>query len=113
MLRTCACAGACGGARAAALTPAHRRIEQLCNEPFWWNQTVKWNVNRQHHCRACGSALCDACSMSRTVIPKMGFESPMRVCQSCLNSVQPNEKRSRCCVTAIKQASAHREQHVQ
>jgi hypothetical protein len=76
---------------------------QICKAPFWWNQNAKWNMNRQHHCRACGRALCDACSMSRSVIPKMGFEKPVRVCQACLNSIQPFEKRSRCCVTTLKQ----------
>lgn len=38
---------------------------------------------RQHHCRGCGRAVCDKCSENRSVIPIMGFESSVRVCDTC------------------------------
>ena len=50
---------------------------------------------RQHHCRKCGKALCDKCSNSRTVIPKMGFELiPIRACAECFESVSEADKTS-------------------
>jgi hypothetical protein len=35
-----------------------------CNAPFFWNVKQMWedkdvSIARQHHCRACGNAICD------------------------------------------------------
>merc|ERR1711981_917759 len=38
---------------------------QMCTWPFLWNVKVCWDRKcmgrRQHHCRACGAAICSAC----------------------------------------------------
>ena len=48
---------------------------------------------RQHHCRACGKALCDQCSNTRTVMPKNGFEIvPVRTCAQCAQNIPEAHK---------------------
>jgi WD40 repeat protein len=60
---------------------------QRCSRPFFWN--IKAMVDqkiiglRQHHCRRCGKAVCDACSSNRSNIPMMGYEFRVRVCDEC------------------------------
>lgn len=60
---------------------------QECSRPFFWNIRAMMDQKqfglRQHHCRGCGRAVCDKCSENRSVIPVMGFESPVRVCNTC------------------------------
>ncbi|BES88967.1 unnamed protein product [Nesidiocoris tenuis] len=60
---------------------------QLCRRPFFWNLRAMVETHtigiRQHHCRACGRAICDTCSQTTIVIPKLGFEFPVRVCGPC------------------------------
>ncbi|XKL68203.1 hypothetical protein PGB90_003694 [Kerria lacca] len=60
---------------------------QLCCRPFFWNVRAMMDQKqfgiRQHHCRGCGRAVCDKCSENRSVIPIMGFESSVRVCDTC------------------------------
>uniref|UniRef100_A0A182VZ38 FYVE-type domain-containing protein n=1 Tax=Anopheles minimus TaxID=112268 RepID=A0A182VZ38_9DIPT len=38
---------------------------------------------RRHHCRACGNAVCAGCSQNRRPVPKRGWLSDVRVCNSC------------------------------
>lgn len=38
---------------------------------------------RKHHCRACGNIFCNQCSNSRTIIPYMEYQQPVRVCNHC------------------------------
>ncbi|XP_035897339.1 zinc finger FYVE domain-containing protein 1-like isoform X2 [Anopheles stephensi] len=38
---------------------------------------------RRHHCRACGNAVCAGCSANRRAVPKRGWLSDVRVCNSC------------------------------
>ena len=64
---------------------------ELCGVPFFWNVAVKINANRQHHCRHCGKALCDKCCRSRARIPKMGFETDVRVCEECHQSIRSED----------------------
>eukprot|EP00126_Sphaerothecum_destruens_P007783 Sdes_comp19987_c0_seq1m12591 len=64
---------------------------QLCSAPFFWNISVKFNTNRQHHCRHCGRALCDKCSTQTIRIPKMGFETDVRVCRECYASIKSED----------------------
>eukprot|EP00040_Diaphanoeca_grandis_P005289 m.32205 g.32205 ORF g.32205 m.32205 type:complete len:495 (-) comp16601_c0_seq2:247-1731(-) len=57
---------------------------QLCSEPFFWNVSKMWEekkfaMNRQHHCRYTGMAVCDTCSPHRIIVPEMGFETKVRV----------------------------------
>jgi hypothetical protein len=40
-------------------------------------------LRRQHHCRCCGQSLCGKCSTQSIVIPKMGFNAPVRVDDKC------------------------------
>ncbi|XP_053693658.1 zinc finger FYVE domain-containing protein 1-like isoform X2 [Sabethes cyaneus] len=41
---------------------------------------------RRHHCRACGNAICAGCSEHRRPVPKRGWHSDVRVCDSCFAS---------------------------
>ena len=48
---------------------------------------------RQHHCRACGKALCEKCSKLRTTIPELGFEfNPVRCCLGWYESITDSER---------------------
>ncbi|XP_053670166.1 zinc finger FYVE domain-containing protein 1-like [Anopheles nili] len=38
---------------------------------------------RRHHCRACGNAVCAGCSQNRRPVPKRGWVSDTRVCNTC------------------------------
>ncbi|XP_049841718.1 zinc finger FYVE domain-containing protein 1-like [Schistocerca gregaria] len=37
-----------------------------------------------HHCRDCGRAVCRDCSQSRRPVPIRGWDTPVRVCDSCI-----------------------------
>lgn len=71
---------------------------QLCGRPFFWNVRAMMDQRqfglRQHHCRACGRAVCDRCSNRRETIPYMGFEFPVRVCDPCYLQLQDIERPS-------------------
>lgn len=60
---------------------------QICMKPFFWNLRAMVETHtlglRQHHCRACGRAVCDSCSNPTIAIPSLGFEFPVRVCGPC------------------------------
>ncbi|PAA60157.1 hypothetical protein BOX15_Mlig024271g1 [Macrostomum lignano] len=66
-----------------------------CGVPFFWNLRKMWSDKRvgtrQHHCRRCGAAVCDACSQRRTALPPMGFEYSVRVCDDCHAEVTPDD----------------------
>ncbi|XP_068159522.1 zinc finger FYVE domain-containing protein 1-like isoform X1 [Drosophila tropicalis] len=38
---------------------------------------------RRHHCRRCGQAVCSNCSKSRMPVPERGWQTDVRVCDSC------------------------------
>lgn len=69
---------------------------QKCKAPFFWNFRQMWDEKtvgiRQHHCRKCGTAVCAKCSTKRSVIPLMGFEFEVRVCDACFESIPDEEK---------------------
>ncbi|XP_062521405.1 WD repeat and FYVE domain-containing protein 2-like [Corticium candelabrum] len=72
---------------------------ELCKQTFFWNVKEMWNrkkvdLNRQHHCRKCGCAVCDKCSKNSTALPKLGFEFPVRVCNDCYAKVTDADQRS-------------------
>ncbi|XP_048516555.1 zinc finger FYVE domain-containing protein 1 isoform X2 [Dendroctonus ponderosae] len=48
----------------------------LCNNPFGTQLPL-------HHCRDCGKGVCDNCSTSRKPVPVKGWDSPVRVCDTC------------------------------
>jgi WD40 repeat protein len=82
-------------------TPSWKESDvcQMCEDTFFWNVKEMWNrkkidLNRQHHCRRCGRAICDACSKHSTSLPKLGFEFPVRVCNDCSAKVTDEDRRS-------------------
>lgn len=48
----------------------------LCRAPF------HWLTNKRHHCRACGTLVCDACSSSRLRL-RADDKAAERVCDAC------------------------------
>lgn len=65
---------------------------QLCNKPFMWNFSEMWarksfSLNRQHHCRCCGKAICAECSPRTSTHPGMGFELPVIMCKECFPTI--------------------------
>ncbi|XP_076312578.1 WD repeat and FYVE domain-containing protein 2-like [Tachypleus tridentatus] len=69
---------------------------QRCTRPFFWN--VKAMIDqktigiRQHHCRRCGKAVCDACSTNQSSIPSMGYEFDVRVCDECHSVITDDDR---------------------
>jgi len=80
-------------------TPAWKSEDacQLCESPFFWNFRAMWNKKvvglRQHHCRLCGQAVCATCCDHWTKYPPMGYELPIRVCDTCHRDMQTNPDR--------------------
>jgi len=68
---------------------------QICHLPFFWNFHAMWTQKqiglRQHHCRKCGRAICDACSQTRTALPLIGYETVQRVCNDCMKTLRNAE----------------------
>lgn len=58
----------------AAASPSHRRAIG--------NRT-------RHHCRACGLAVCNPCSLGRRPVPERGWTTDVRICDHC-------NKKSKC-----------------
>ncbi|XP_060517053.1 WD repeat and FYVE domain-containing protein 2 [Cylas formicarius] len=71
---------------------------QLCKRPFFWNLRGMMDQRqlglRQHHCRHCGKAICERCSMGRLTIPSMGFEFAIRVCDPCHHFLKEKDRPS-------------------
>jgi WD40 repeat protein len=80
-----------------------------CGLPFFWNVKKMWDdkdvaLKRQHHCRACGNAICDeetCCHKPKTVLTRMGHETPVRVCASCGPKVADADRILRCKVVEL------------
>lgn len=72
---------------------------QRCGSPFFWAvkkmMEDKTIGKRQHHCRKCGRAVCDACSTDRSPLPIMGYEIKVRICKDCFGSLSPADLKSR------------------
>lgn len=68
---------------------------EICGNPFFWNVRMMWDIRslggRQHHCRRCGRAVCAKCSPGTSNLPEYGFETPVRLCTQCLNTLTPDE----------------------
>ncbi|XP_063697419.1 zinc finger FYVE domain-containing protein 1-like [Culicoides brevitarsis] len=39
---------------------------------------------KRHHCRSCGQAVCNSCSLHRRPVPERGWTIDVRVCDSCI-----------------------------
>jgi hypothetical protein len=44
-------------------------------------QVAFWLLKRRHHCRLCGSVVCNKCSEDTAIAP--GYKDPVRVCVRC------------------------------
>jgi hypothetical protein len=44
-------------------------------------------TGRQHHCRKCGTAVCDECSPFRTPLPELAYYDEVRVCKNCFENI--------------------------
>lgn len=38
---------------------------------------------RRHHCRRCGSVVCELCAPGKAALPLYGYAEPVRVCRDC------------------------------
>jgi len=65
-----------------ALSP----ICQICTAEFG-------TFTRTHHCRYCGSAVCDPCSRLEAKLEILGYTDPQRICSPCAKTV-PDQNRS-------------------
>ncbi|KAL3198483.1 hypothetical protein MRX96_014303 [Rhipicephalus microplus] len=46
-------------------------------------------AERRHHCRNCGQLFCSRCSRFESEISRLRILKPVRVCQTCFNSLKP------------------------
>ncbi|EDV21990.1 uncharacterized protein TRIADDRAFT_29458 [Trichoplax adhaerens] len=71
---------------------------QRCDVPFFWNVKQMWSEKkigfRQHHCRKCGIAVCAKCSENTSVMPSLGFEFPVRVCNDCYETITDADRQT-------------------
>lgn len=51
---------------------------QICDKKFNL-------IRRQHHCRTCGKAICNACSRMETILYMYGYRKPQILCNICAN----------------------------
>eukprot|EP00052_Salpingoeca_macrocollata_P007547 m.60699 g.60699 ORF g.60699 m.60699 type:complete len:463 (-) comp16114_c0_seq2:53-1441(-) len=71
---------------------------QLCGACFFWNLKGMWEkkefgLNRQHHCRRCGKAVCHDCSLRSSTYPVMGLEFPVRMCSACFSETTDSDRK--------------------
>lgn len=64
---------------------------EICREPFFWAYKIKFNTNRQRHCRKCGRALCKNCCPHKSRYCIAGYENMERMCIECYPKLQPSE----------------------
>lgn len=43
---------------------------------------------KRHHCRSCGQAVCNPCSIHRQPVPERGWNTDVRVCDPCSKSIK-------------------------
>lgn len=43
---------------------------------------------KRHHCRSCGQAVCNPCSVHRQPVPERGWNTDVRVCDPCSKSIK-------------------------
>jgi zinc finger FYVE domain-containing protein 1 len=42
-----------------------------------------------HHCRSCGDGVCHSCSPNLRPVPSRGWETPVRICNNCIQNEIP------------------------
>ena len=47
---------------------------------------------RKHHCRKCGSCVCDKCSPFRSTLPELDYCDMVRICQNCGKNIEAKRK---------------------
>jgi len=59
-----------------------------CSNPQCRRRFSNLTAVRRHHCRACGSVVCGACSRGKASLPLLGydFSTLLRVCTPCLEA---------------------------
>jgi hypothetical protein len=64
---------------------------------------------RKHHCRSCGFVVCANCSEHIAVIPDLGYDAPVRVCDNCFASIKDSRvaKQSKVCTRTISSSYPH------
>jgi hypothetical protein len=60
---------------------------------------------RRHHCRHCGSLVCDTCSSYRSMIPEVS-SAPVRVCKSCHDLLAEEVDDKRRSTTSVSSTSS-------
>lgn len=45
-----------------------------------------------HHCRSCGDGVCHSCSPNLREVPSRGWETPVRVCNNCVQNEVPEKQ---------------------
>ncbi|XP_065840729.1 WD repeat and FYVE domain-containing protein 2-like [Oscarella lobularis] len=78
---------------------AESDICEKCSAAFFWNVKEMWQkkklqLNRQHHCRSCGLAVCNKCSKQSSCLPSMGFEYPVRLCNECNDKLTDEDQKT-------------------
>jgi len=49
--------------------------------------------NRRHHCRHCNQVFCGKCCTKNSTIPKLKYNTPVRVCENCFPAAQAGGKK--------------------
>lgn len=71
-----------------------------CSNPFdFWR-------NRKHHCRACGTIVCNACSDYFDTLPDLGYLKPVRVCIMCRKQGRNRSSTDVSSTTSIESSSS-------
>lgn len=46
-------------------------------------------LKRKHHCRRCGTVVCELCSPAKEPLPLYAYDAPVRVCRDCAGQPGP------------------------
>ncbi|KAE9281261.1 hypothetical protein PF008_g27928 [Phytophthora fragariae] len=68
------------------------RAFRLALRPIWLQNSTHCMVcktdfsffTRPHHCRKCGTCMCDGCSLFAPRLPLQGYQDKVRICRDCL-----------------------------